>query len=303
MNSWHSYSHIWALGHPRVADIFNGPVVMQEKIDGSQLSWGVIDGKLRIRSKGQEFPVEAPQDLFVDASSTILKLFTEGKLHEGWTYRGESIQRPKHNVLVYERTPPGNVIIFDINTDIETYLDPSEVTFEAERLELITVPLLYEGDGSKITEAIFMKWLEQISCLGNVPIEGIVVKNYNQFGRDKKVLMAKYVSEAFKEQHRSEWKGINKKAFTELLANQYKTDARWLKAIQHLREEGKLESDPKDIGLLFKEIAQDFEKECEEEVKEALWKHFKKDLIKRISRGFPEWYKQYLLKQQFNEKM
>ncbi len=56
---------------------------------------------------------------------------------------------------------------------------------------------------------------------------------------------------------------------------------------------------PKDIGPLMAEIPADIFKECEEEIKNQLFKHFWPQ-IKRISTaGFPEWYKDKLLEAQF----
>ena len=56
MSSWHSYPSIYNLGHAAVANLLAVPHQVQEKVDGSQFSFGrfVEDGKvrLRVRSKG-----------------------------------------------------------------------------------------------------------------------------------------------------------------------------------------------------------------------------------------------------------
>jgi ATP-dependent RNA circularization protein (DNA/RNA ligase family) len=36
-----SYPSIYALGHRAIRELFDGPVVVEEKIDGSQFSFGV----------------------------------------------------------------------------------------------------------------------------------------------------------------------------------------------------------------------------------------------------------------------
>ena len=73
------------------------------------------------------------------------------------------------------------------------------------------------------------------------------------------------------------------------------------RAIQHLQEAGKLDSSPKDIGLLIREIPDDIKKECEDELKEKLfawaWPHIRRT----VTHGFPEFYKQQLMKSQFEE--
>ena len=38
--SWHSYPQIYNLGHKAIAGIFDDDVLIEEKIDGSQFSFG-----------------------------------------------------------------------------------------------------------------------------------------------------------------------------------------------------------------------------------------------------------------------
>src|SRR3990167_7567137 len=113
MKSWHSYPSIYNLGHKAVVDILNWPVMVQEKVDGSQFSFGVDDdGSILIRSKGATMYVDAPQKMFSGAVETVKRL--AGVLHNGWTYRGEVLSKPKHNVLAYDRVPTGNIVIGEI---------------------------------------------------------------------------------------------------------------------------------------------------------------------------------------------
>lgn len=41
MESWHSYPSIYNLGHRYIADLLTVPVIVEEKIDGSQFSFGL----------------------------------------------------------------------------------------------------------------------------------------------------------------------------------------------------------------------------------------------------------------------
>ena len=72
--SWHSYPSPKAIGHAMVRDLFEGPVVVEEKIDGSQFSFGLIGGQLRVRSKGVEINTLSPEPLFNRAIETAQKL-------------------------------------------------------------------------------------------------------------------------------------------------------------------------------------------------------------------------------------
>ena len=132
----------------------------------------------------------------------------------------------------------------------------------------------------------------------------MVIKNYEQFGRDKKTLMGKWVSEAFKEKHSTEWKKANP-GQNDLISNIvaiYRHENRWEKAVQHLKEAGKLERDPRDIGALMKEVNKDVLAECADEIKEKLWKYAWPKIARGIVRGVPEWYKNKLAEHQFNKE-
>jgi len=175
------------------------------------------------------------------------------------------------------------------------------------------VPLLYKGtlDMTRVDKGNggysyvgydFLKRILETSPSilgGEFGIEGVVVKNYEQrtkFG-DPTICCGKYVRETFKERHQKEWKtgGDTIREFSE----SFRTEARWQKAVNHLREKGELENDPRDIGKLMKEINIDVEEEEAEEIKNFLYKHFIKQIKRKATAGAPEWYKEQLLKKAF----
>lgn len=298
MSSWHSFPKVWSLGHAAIFELFFDEVTVTEKIDGSQFSFGLFNGELKFRSKNQEFTADTANSMFQKAADSVVAV--KHLLREGWTYRGEYLQKPKHNVLAYDRTPASNIILFDINTGEESYRTYHEVKGTAIALGFEIVPLLFHG---KITSAVDLeshKFLERTSILGGQKIEGYVIKNYARFGKDKKVLMGKVVSEAFKEKHKVDWKEGNPGQNDILLrlVNTYRTAARWDKAIIHLKEQGLIENSPKDIGKIIKEVPRDLIAECEIEIKDALFAWAKDGLIRGINRGLAEYYKEILVKAQ-----
>ena len=109
-------------------------------------------------------------------------------------------------------------------------------------------------------------------------------------------MCAKFVSEKFKEKMGQ--KAQKRKGLTSYntLKNQYQTEARWQKAVQHLRDAGKLLGEPKDIGPLMKEVNRDITEECKDEIMHELWACFRKDITKHATIGLPEWYKMQLAK-------
>jgi hypothetical protein len=290
----HSYPKVYQLDHYVVSNILNGTVIIQEKVDGSQFSFGVIGSVLKIRSRSKEQDIDIPDKMFNQAIEAVKKV--QHLLVPGWTYRGEYLQKPKHNTLTYARIPKNHIILFDINQSLEQYLSYEEVVRVATELGFEVVPKLFEGELKSLTLEQLTEWLKLPSILGGTTIEGVVVKNYHLFGEDKKALMAKFVSESFKEKNQTEHKVISKGDVVHAIAMRYKTDARYQKAMQHLKESGDYTESVKDIGKLIVEIRRDFIEECKQEVSEELFKHFSKDMFNIIVRGFPEWYKQQLLK-------
>lgn len=300
MESWHSYPSIYNLGHKAIEELLTVPVNVEEKVDGSQFSFGLDTEGIRVRSRGAEMLPDAPEKMFQKAVDTVKELTP--LLRPGWTYRAEYLMKPQHNTLVYSRTPAKYLIVFDINPGHEAYLTYEEKKAEAERLGLEVVPLIFSGMLDSLEK--FRSFLETESVLGGQKIEGVVVKplGYTLFGRDKKCLMGKFVSEAFKESHSLAWKESNPNQGDILLklGDSFNSQARWMKAIQHLKEQGKIEDSPRDIGMLIKEIPNDVEKECAEVIKEKLYEWAWPHIRRMVTRGFPEWYKEQLVKKQFD---
>jgi hypothetical protein len=313
-HTWKSPQSIFNVGHKAVQELFNVPVQVQEKVDGSFFAFGlyspedasppeyVPDYELRVRSKGAVMHVDAPEGLFKPAVAAVRA--RQHLLHPNWQYRSETLAKSKHNALAYERTPKDNVILFDVLTDNEEYLPYEELKKEAERIGFEVVPQLFVGEIKTAEE--LRKYLDTTSVLGGQKIEGVVIKPINPlYGPDKKMLFGKFVSEAFKEVHRKAWGESNpgNKDIIQKLIEQYTTPARWQKAVLRLREAGQIEDDPRDIGKIIREVAPDVLKECEDEIREALFKYAWPHIQRGLTRGLPEWYKDQLLRKQFEKEM
>lgn len=292
-----SYPTVYAIGHSTISNIFFSDVLVEEKIDGSQFSMGIINGELHCRSKSVQINIEAPEKLFIEAIDAAKKLAP--LLHEGWIYRCEYLKIPRHNMIAYSRIPRNHLIVFDVMTGKEKYLSYNEKVEAASELGLECVPKLYEGHVDSIE--LLMSFLDKTSILGGSKIEGVVVKNYSLFTREKKIMIGKYVSEKFKEVHRVEWNKNNpsEKEFMESVAMKYRSEARWNKAIQHLREAGELENSPRDIGKLLKEIPEDILNEEKESIMKELFDYFYPKFKRIVINGFPEYYKEYLANRAF----
>lgn len=295
----HSYPKIHNVGHREVKDILTFPVTVQEKVDGSQFSFGVT-GAPWARSKGTDLDLDAPQDLFRPAVAWVKA--NAGKLLPNHVYRGEAISKPKHNTLTYNRVPEAGFILFDVDRGEEDFFDVGELRYEAQRLGVEVVQTVAYPAGS-FDSMLAANWLNLESALGGPKIEGFVIKAYGQVDGRGKTLMAKHVSESFKSQHIKDWKGRNpnRKDKVAEIGDAVGGPLRWEKAVQHLRDDGKLENSPADIGLLFKEINRDILDEEQDAIKEALFHHFIRDITKQALNGFPQWYKDRLLEEQMND--
>lgn len=154
----------------------------------------------------------------------------------------------------------------------------------------------------------FRTLIDRESVLGGQKIEGVVIKprNYDLFGKDKKVLMGKFVSEAFREVHAESWekehKNKSQNDILQSLKSKYGTSARWQKAVIHLKEKGVIQNAPQDIGNIMKEVPDDILKECEQDIKNDLFAWAWPSLRRMTTHGLPEWYKEELAKFQFQNQ-
>ncbi len=296
-SSWHSYPKIYNVGHAEVRNITRHVLYVQEKVDGSQFSFGVFDGKLHVRSKGREIPLdegEITDGNFKAAIDTVTALWASNLLQPEMTYRGEVLSKPKHNALEYNRVPEGNVVLFDASPSFEAYLTYEELQAAAAALDLEVVPLLFTG---LVDKGNFDALLKNESFLGGPSIEGIVLKPVEPlYGRDAKRLMAKFVSPEFKEVHQKEWgaKANPKATALEILWEMFATERRWEKAVEHLRDEGLLQDAPQDIGPLIMEVKRDVWEEEAKLIAETLLDTFEHDFTRGLTRGLPDWYKMRL---------
>ncbi len=292
-----AFPKILALGTRGTELLYDGPVEITEKLDGSQFSVGKIKNELHMRSKGAIIYAETPPSMFKGAVDWALEY--QHLIPNDCIIHGEYFSKPKHNSLEYNGIPSRGFAMFAVRKLPDLFLRHDEISTLADELDCGVIPLLFNDiiDKERLIAKIDM-WLDMESSLGGPNMEGIVVKNYNQTGliggMILPILCAKYVSEKFKEVHRTGWKKTNPTSMEQIGA-QLNTEARWTKAIQYLRDSDELEGSPRDIGPLLKRIQNDIDAEEKENIKDMLWTTFRKQILRMSIRGFPEFYKDYLL--------
>lgn len=299
-----SFPKIFHIGTDFIRDLFNGPVEITEKIDGSQFVFGKIKGELLMRSRGtmiHDYHARAETDLFYPVIQHVLSM--EEVLPDNTVFYGETLARPKHNTLAYERVPTNHFMLFGVSTEGHVFVQEHKaLQWYADFLHVEVVPLLYHGEITDVNQ--INEFMEKPSVLGGCNAEGVVVKNYGQpfllGGQPIPVMAGKYVTEAFKEVHRTSWGKENTAGGKwQVFKESFCTEARWQKSVQHLAEAGELENGPRDIGKLIPAVKDDITEEEKENIKEFLWKEFGQEVLRSAVKGLPEWYKQRLMESAF----
>ena len=95
-----------------LSKLFDGPVRVEEKLDGSQLSFSLIDGELVFKSRRQFIKPESAPASFKGALEYISE--RKDRLPEGVVFRGEVINSFRHNKITYGRIPKGKFVLFDL---------------------------------------------------------------------------------------------------------------------------------------------------------------------------------------------
>lgn len=295
-----AFPKIFAIGSPQIYNLLDHEVEITEKIDGSQFGFGFVGGQIAMRSKGAQMYRHSNNLLFDAGAGYVCNSLYSilSTKFSNWIFYGEILHKPKHSTLVYGRVPKNHIMLFAaIRADGEFVDSHEELESVADELGLEAVPLIHQGRISSLDD--IRKLLDRESVLGNVKIEGIVAKRYQAMewkGMFLPVMSGKYVSESFKEVHRKSWAGDNtSRGGFEGLKQEFRSEARWVKAIQRLTELGDLEHEPRDIEKIITSINKDIVEEEKEYIKGRLWALFHRDILRVATAGFPEWYKQKLI--------
>ncbi len=292
-----AFPKIFALGEPRIYKIFDDDVEITEKVDGSQFGFGKINGELIVRSRRRELILTHPDKMFnmgIDFVVSIKDLIPDNTM-----FYGEYLTKPKHNTIAYGRVPKNNLALFGIVSKKYGWVVNHEALEGwAAKLGIDVVPRLFQGKVTNITDQI-EKLMKTESFLGNSTIEGFVVKNYKKDYMIGDIyvglMLGKFVSEEFKEKNHDKYNGEKSKVNLESFFQGFRTEARWEKAIQHLRDDGSLENLPKDIGFIIQEVQRDIMEEEKEFAMGFFWDLHRKSLMRVATAGFPEWYKNKLI--------
>lgn len=298
------FPRIQAVHKPEAVGYQEGHIIIEEKVDGSQIRIQIDDkGDISVGSHNIDNIHIGSSDGFkkaIDAANSAFK-GVKADPNEVISIFAEFLSKPKQNTIPYKRVPNQNIVIFDVIVN-GYYLDREEKERFGFQYGLEVVPLLWKGDGFMFTDEIREQLLKTKSFLGHQggydKVEGIVIKNYGKLfdprfrALEGKHMVVKIVNESFQEKNKVENPGQGDKL--EGLINSLHSEARWKKSIQHLREDGKLMDHMRDLALIIPAVVSDIEEEETEAIKEELFKIIMPKIKSKCTRGLPEFYMKVL---------
>lgn len=262
----------------------NPTIVIQEKIDGANASFELVNGEVFAFSRNMQLSeLEGLRGFYQWTQANI----DPSKLQEGKVYFGEWTAPHKLNYGEHHH----KFFLFDVfDLQTEKYADFDTVSEVAERLGLQTAPLFYRGEFQSVEH--IQSFVGQ-SKLGEVG-EGVVVKNPVYVDRHGGNVYLKFVSEYFKEAHFSKQdKPKNSGDSLQDFINATLTESRVSKLIGKLVDEGKISEDYaiEDMGTILKSLGNSVFEDIMKEEQDQLFK----TLRKKLSRNVPVVVKKVLV--------
>ena len=278
--------------------------VIEEKVDGSQFRCErSADGLISYGSHNVDFTDDrVPTGGFAKAAgimSLALRSLEGDRNH--YMLFCEFLATPRHNALHYDRVPLGNLYLFDAKVN-GIWLDDYQLTELAAKLNIEPPHVLARLDHFPAIEEI-RPYLSVSSALGG-SMEGVVIKHRGiQFISYSvpQFLAMKVVNASFKELNTALWKEEHRSGIHSIddligfVMEGVKLPAVWLKASQHLKENGESTSSMRDIPKLIDLINEDIDTEYKEEIKDLLFDLLHRQITQKFTKGFAVWYKEKLV--------
>lgn len=302
------YPKVLSLGQPLIANIFNHPVEISEKIDGSQCRIQLTEDFVKCGSKNVNL---ADEKMFRLAHEHAARMWRE---KVWWTFGDnitlftEFLNKEKHNVLAYSRVPRNNLYLFGAMIGDE-HVRTDKLIELANELR-IEPPCIFASRKEVDSQSDIEEYIKLDSCLGGTKVEGVVIKQYNEsypplmsssqafFGYP---MAGKLVRDDFKERLNKEWSG-KKQRETPLnkVTTEFLTEARFHKTVQHLNDNGDLTYEMKDLKYIIPEFYRDLVDEEQDEIVKLAMEDFWRQLKRKSDAYAVKAWKQYLIEKQFD---
>ena len=242
--------------------------VVEEKIDGAQMTFGVSDGQLAAYSRRHALHLGRIPLRFRNVMAALGAVASV--MEPGLSYRAEVVNRPQSVTLAYDRVAANFAVLFDVTRADGSFLDAEARARWAEKLGLDCVPVLHQGE---VTPALLTDLIaNSVPLLGGERIEGVVVKSADDLSAER--MMGKFVADDFKEAHIVDWSGsTDPRSMVQSLAFSVATPARFNKMVQAMAEDGVLTGTRADIGEFCRRTIANVAEEQGEELLEQ-WNRY-----------------------------
>lgn len=246
-------------------------IVIQEKIDGANIAirYDSETDMVIGQSRNNLLNEDSGFNGFIEWKNTLDKNLMKSVLGDNLVLYGEWLVQHR---VIYPKDRYRNAYFYDVfDTETESYLPQDRVKEIVAALNLIYVPVFYEGE--------FISWEHCNQFVGQTQLgcetgEGVVVKNITRLNKSD-VFYLKIVHEKFSEIKISKWDDslkIKHKTEAEMLAETIITTARVEKVLEKLVDEGLL---PEDWGvdehpLIMKNLTKYVYEDCVKEEPEVV---------------------------------
>lgn len=233
MSEYKSYPKIHRLGKEETDGILDHDFIVQEKVDGANVSIFQLDGKLRCGTRTRMLPEDESFNGFQEAVKSNLNLAMYFSRNPDHILYGEWLVK---HTITYPDEAYRKIYLFDIyDTKNDTWLPQKDVENEAEFLGLEYPKIFAIG---KLSEEEIKSYVgkSHIAPVG----EGVVLKAENFVNKYGDHVYAKLVHQKFKESNAIVFGGNNKHSETYwemYVVNKYCTVGRVQKIMQKLQAE------------------------------------------------------------------
>ena len=286
-----NYGKIWGIDELWIEKFPTINWNVQEKLDGSQFSFGLVNDVLVCQSKNTQLDLKHPNKMFSKAVAWCVE--NKERLDPCYIYRAEALNSTRHNHIKYDAVPDCGFVIFDIENKLDGRIPllSGDVYYECLRLSIpcVDTQSLQLAD---VENSLLKLWskLPTISMLGGKP-EGFVFKSNTHKDDFGYPLRLKLVSSEFKERANKPKQLKQNNSVVDKIVEVLATEARWRKAVQHVAEQDGDMHGNQSIPALLKELSTDTMVEEQDYIQNILWREYWPKINKALANQFVAWYK------------
>ena len=259
------YTKIHRYGTSENEGLFDHEVTITEKVDGANTRVMKFEGKIYFGTHNQMLA----DDTANKSWGGFVEFVEEtdwSALPEGHIIYGEWM---KKHTIDYKLEKPCWVAFDLYDTVKEKYYDFTGLECIAilNKLSVISAKVLFKG---KTTKDEAKKLIGKSFLNPEVDAEGICVKAYGQLNDYGRQLWGKFVRDEFKEANQKTFMKGGKPPIEVVVCDMYTNEARVMKSVQRLIEEGTYEKDMRDMRFLKDYVIDDILAEEETKIRDMI---------------------------------